>query len=66
MRKNKCDLYKISNPDRDIDSVVVEYGGFTDYYNHLVDSKINKKNETIKKKRIDLNPRSEKLSFGPV
>ena len=56
---NKADLYKRSNPNRQLD-----FGGFVDYYNALEDGTVYPKNgEKIQKKRINLSPRAEKLSF---
>lgn len=60
---NKANLYKRSNPMRDIDSVVVNFGGFVDYYNAYVDGTVGNDNRKIRKKKINLDPRAEKLSF---
>jgi hypothetical protein len=64
---SKADLYKHhtkpeNNPSRRIDPVVDEYGGFTNYYNELVDSP-RYNNRRIRKKLIHQNSREEKLEF---
>lgn len=50
---SKANLYKYHledkhYPGREIDTAIVEHGGFTDYYNNLVDSEKIKKQKAIK------------------
>lgn len=64
LKMNKAELYKCSNPHRDIDNVVVDFGGFVDYYNAFSDGEIQRDGKSkIKKKKINLHHRADKISF---